>query len=133
MDHNRQKEDASQAPGLNETTSLPQQPPDDICRPTIGARRKRNEQGKRLRQNGRLKKLLAAAVAPIVLATTTLADAWWREAGLWAIDTSNANCFDTAHTNILGRSKADIVMVQEHRLKTSSEAATATKRARTAG
>ena len=91
-------------------------PTDDISKPGTRARRKRNAQGKRLRQNGRLKKLMAAVFAPIFLATTTLVDTWWRDAGLWAIDTTNSNCFDTAQTNVLEKSKADIVMLQEHRL-----------------
>ena len=56
---------------------------------------------------------------------TGIADAQWRQSGLWAIDTANTNCLNTAEDKVLGRSSADIVLLQETKVneKQAAEAA----------
>ena len=70
---------------------------------------------------------------PIFAATCSLGCGWWKEHGLWALDTSNPNCYDTCHTNILQQSCADMVTTQETRLRTSDAISSAKRRARSVG
>ena len=66
-------------------------------------------------------------------ATTTLADEGWRSCGLWAIDATNPNTFDAARRKILRHSKANAVIMQETRLKSSDEIAAAKRAAKREG
>jgi len=44
---------------------------------------------------------------------TEIADACWKEAGLFAVDSANTNSFDTGETQILRRTAADALLLQE--------------------
>ena len=133
--------EARAAPAAVDGTSSPS---DDLPSTTLPAveeseggrrrtRRARNKQGKRLKKNTRLLRLAAAVCGPVFAATGLLGDTWWREAGLWALDSSNANCYDTACNNILSKSAADLLLLQETRLKTAESIEAAKRRARKAG
>ena len=57
-------------------------------------------------------------MTPLFAATGQLADGAWKEAGLWAVDTANTNCLDTACDKVLAKSRADIQLLQETRIRT---------------
>jgi hypothetical protein len=48
-----------------------------------------------------------------VSADTLLGSRWWKDHGLWAIDSSNPNSWTSARKNILMRSAADATLIQE--------------------
>ena len=97
------------------------------------ARRPRNARGGRLKRPTRLARLLAAVAAPIILATGMLPDQQWKQAGLWAVDTANANCADTAFDKVLRKSAADVTCLQEVRHKTPQAIGACKRKLRGAG
>ena len=56
-----------------------------------------------------------------------------RGRGLWTIDVANANCWNTALRQILSRSQADAVLLQEVKRCTAADIQTAKASARSAG
>ena len=42
-------------------------------------------------------------------------EAWWVQRGLWAIETCNANSWESGKSAVLAKSKADVVFLQETR------------------
>ena len=52
---------------------------------------------------------------------------------MYAVDTANTNYIDTAHDKVLPKSTADVVMLQETKVKTAEDTAAATRRLRQAG
>ena len=107
--------------------------PTAAASPKQRARRARNAQGKRLKPNKRLKNMLAAIYVPVFAATSHLTKGWWKEHGLWAVDTTNPNCFDACETNVFMHSCADVVLTQDTRLRTDDAIGSAKRRARDAG
>ena len=100
---------------------------------TSRARRRRDGKGGRLKRPNRLTRLLAAVAAPILLAIGHLPDKEWKQAGLWAIDTGNCNCADTALDKVLNKSAADVTCLQEVRHKTKQAAEAYKRKLRGAG
>jgi len=45
-----------------------------------------------------------------------IAESWWKQFGVWAIDTANSNSWASAEKAILRRSSADVVLGQETKL-----------------
>ena len=62
------------------------------------ARRARNKNGGRSKPASRAMKQLAAAAVPVFLATGMLPDRWWKDKGLWGVDTAHTNCVDQRTT-----------------------------------
>ncbi len=82
------------------------------------ARRPRFANGCRRRRRHRAPRQHALEVEGIVseervAPNTALEDKWWKDKGIWAIDTSNAISWKSARSSVLPRSAADIVLVQE--------------------
>ena len=67
------------------------------------------------------------------LGTIVNSDRWWVPRGLWAIETSNANSWDSLKQAMLSRSSADIILAQETKLLTESAMLSAQRQARTLG
>ena len=102
-------------------------------RPSGRARRDRGKDGKRRKKSSRLARLAALIFPPIIAATGVLADSDWKSTGLWAIDTANTNCMDSAHAKVLPKSAADMVLLQETKVRTADDAAAAIRRLRKEG
>ena len=83
----------------------------DVAPVSRRARRQRLSDGTRVRR--RRRKPTTSGPLPPVLGHTTLAEASWRQAGLWAIDTANPNSWTTAERTVLASSAADILLLQE--------------------
>ena len=66
-------------------------------------------------------------------AVSMLPDYGWRSQGLWAIDTANANCFETCASNVLRPSQADVTLMQETKLHTEDSMKAAKRKARGLG
>ena len=97
------------------------------------ARRARGSNGGILKRNTRLAQLAAAITTPFFAATGLLADTWWKDAGIWALDTANANCLDTACGKMLCKSEADAQFLQETKSRTLETIDAAKRRLRTLG
>ena len=65
--------------------------------------------------------------------STLMADDCWKARGLFAVDTANANSWDTLLDCVLARSSADVVAAQESKIITEDRLAGATLAARAAG
>ena len=100
---------------------------------TKRARRPRKSGGGRARNSSKLAKLAAAVAVLTFAATGLLPDRWWEQACLWAVDTANTNCIDTAYEKVLCKSTADIQCLQETRLKTDSTLKAAQRKMGTLG
>ena len=97
------------------------------------ARRGRHSNGARKKRQSRLAKLAALVIGPLLTATTQLSDAVWKDTGMWAIDTANTNCLESARDKVLPRSKADIQLLQETKVRTKQEAEAAVRGLRREG
>ena len=58
---------------------------------------------------------------------------WWIPKGLWAIETSNGNSWDSLKQAMLGRSSADVILAQETKLFSDSALLSAQRQARSLG
>ena len=100
------------------------QPGAVLCNPpTKPTRRKKNVNGARLRNHSRRwVSLRSSAAHSAIMQDPGASEIGWRQpkgAGLWSIDTANANAWSTGKRQILGRSSADIVLMQETKLRAS--------------
>jgi len=79
------------------------------------AQHRRDASGKRIRNRhrARIPRDTDAALADIRSGHGALGDASWREAGFWAFDTINGNSWTTTQAQVLDRTRADVIMVQE--------------------
>ena len=118
----------------NNTVGTDDAPPEPPRLRPKRARRYRNEHGGRRKGTTRGTACsAAAAVATFFAATASLSDSWWKDSGLWAIDTANTNCIDTAHDNVLCKTSADITCLQETRLRSQQAIDAAKARMRRVG
>ena len=67
------------------------------------------------------------------LGTIVNEDRWWIPKGLWAIETSNANSWESLKHAMLSRSSADILLAQETKLLTDAALLSAQRQARSLG
>ena len=102
--------------------------PPPAAPPERRTRRARNQDGTR-RGNAKPQGMGGVAFP----AVSTLASSWWKSHGLWAIDTTNPNSFDAGRRKVLRRSKANVVLLQEAKLKTKEEIDAAKRAARRDG
>ena len=65
--------------------------------------------------------------------TTNISDRSWMQQGLWAIDTANGNSWGTALRQVVERSQADILLLQETKLLDPQKFEAAKIAARSAG
>ena len=81
------------------------------------ARHRRAPDGRRIRNRGRRAPTAALLGQPIeVPSRGELPDVDWKDQGLWAFDSSNANSWETAKSHVLVRTGADVVLLQEARM-----------------
>jgi len=91
--------------------------------PTKPTRRKKNVNGARMRNHSRRwASLRSSAAHSAIMQDPGASEIGWRQpkgAGLWSVDTANANAWSTGKRQILGRSSADIILMQETKLRAS--------------
>ena len=98
------------------------------------ARRALTPGGSRRKKKSRAQ--LAAAADPSNKScpvTACVGESWWRARGLWALDTANANCWNSLVSHVLKRSKADFVLAQETKIYKRDAHAAAQREARRCG
>ena len=100
---------------------------------SVAARRARAASGARRKRTSRFAKLAALLTTPFIAATGQLADKDWKDLGLWALDTANANCLETAKEKVLSKSAADFQFLQETKVRTAEEAKAAQRQLRQTG
>ena len=99
------------------------------------ARHQRLPDGRWVRRGGRAgRATLAPEQLPaIVTGMTELGDTQWRQAGLWALDSSNANSWASPERCVLPKSQADFLTVHETKRVGPAGAAGVVSSARAAG
>ena len=97
-----------------DATPAPAPQHDTHCSDNNATRRRRHKRKKQSREK------FANRAGPIQCFPPLcgIADADWREAGIWAIDTANANCINTAEEKAVGRTSADVLLLQETKVNT---------------
>ena len=103
------------------------------------ARRKRHPDGRRIRIATRRQRAIRRFPASNTLGeapcepTGLVDENWWAEIGLWAIDSANANSWGSAEQKVVGRSRADVVMLQKTKLFSDASVTSACNTARFLG
>ena len=126
----QQMGEAAQAAGIAEPALVFHDFPPKVRR----ARRARHADGRRKKFATR--ELKANRLGPIfggITMSTTMEDKQWKSRGLFAVDTANANCWETLEDCVLTRSSADVVASQESKIITDDRLEGATLAARAAG
>jgi len=78
------------------------------------ARHQRRPDGSRVRRKPRRRAPAAGASCQSLESDVCdLADHDWKDLGLWAVDTANPSSWTTAEDRVMGRSAADVVLIQE--------------------
>ena len=95
------------------------------------ARRRRQPDGARIRP--RRARLLDDSKRCAVPEQTDLCNTALRDAGIWTIDTANTNCWNAAVSPVLANTSADVVLLQEHKIRTDERMAAASRTAQTLG
>ena len=114
-------------------------PPSHAQHHVFAKRRARHricKNGKRFRPNTRAARQTHHADTAAVEVSanhTEIEDASWREMGLWAFDTANANSWLTGLNAVLKRSTADAVLMQESKIHSEAKLESARKDARKCG
>jgi hypothetical protein len=133
-------EDAATAPTTRTTLCLQEllQPPlpvdTGVFEAQPAARHRRTPDGRRVRPRRRRAPTSPPPNGPLVVpAHCDLQDCDWREHGIWAIDSSNANSWESAKMHVLARSAADVVLLQEVRMTGAAGIATIKRSGRSIG
>ena len=126
---------------LNPSTSCTQPPPKKPCRRRLwpnGRRRYRKRQcvsttAPQTTCSTDARDTVAHTRCIEPLGTIVNEDRWWIPKGLWAIETSNANSWESLKHAMLSRSSADILLAQETKLLTDAALLSAQRQARSLG
>ena len=111
-----------------------EEPADDLnnTQESPTKRKKRDEHGIRIRKPTRKQKCQRNFQGEIPK-IGKLADCWAPNDGCWTCDTCNSNSWESLVNNILGRSKADIMLTQESKIHSAEKRTSASRVAKILG